>query len=277
GVDFFLADGPARHPQFAMLAADIRRLAAADAAQAFAPAEFRAFVDRLRSYFLTQDGKPRGEKFTGTIFKAGDCDTDDPSRRHRASAGQIAEPIANAIKAFRRDLNVIMSRGVWRIFAVTLHQYQRTLDAHALLDFSGVLERAIALLRDLDEFAESRMRLESRYQHVLVDEFQDTSRAQWELVRQLVRSWGEGFGAGDSALPPSIFIVGDRKQSIYAFRDADVAVVNEAAQFIQALRPDSQPRQAISVSFRSSPEILAFVNDVFDAIARESATERRDG
>src|SRR5581483_1951271 len=133
------------------------------------------------------------------------------------------------------------------------------------------------LLRDLDEFAESRMRLESRYQHVLVDEFQDTSRAQWELVLQLVRSWGEGFGAADAALAPSIFIVGDRKQSIYGFRDADVSVVDEAAAFIESLRPGTRPRQAISVSFRSSPEILAFVNAVFDAIAVESASARRDG
>ncbi len=283
GVDAFLADGPVHHPQFAMLAADIRRLVALKgcamdegAAHAFTAAEFRTFVDRLRAYFLTQDGKPRGDKFAGTAFKAADCDTDDAWRRHRASAAQIAEPIANAIKAFRRDLNVIMSRGVWRMFAVALHQYQRTLDAHALLDFSGVLERAVVLLRDLDEFAESRMRLESRYQHVLVDEFQDTSRAQWELVLQLVRTWGEGFGAGAGALGPSIFIVGDRKQSIYGFRDADVAVVDEAAQFIEQLRPESHPRQAIAVSFRSAPEILAFVNEVFDEIAREAATPRRD-
>jgi ATP-dependent helicase/nuclease subunit A len=287
GAETFLNDGPIRHPQFAMLAADIRLLAGlkacattddarADVVQAFRPAEFRNFIDRLRAYFLTQDGHPRGEKFTGTPFKGPDCDTDDAWRRHRASAAQIAEPIADAIKGFRRDLNVVMSRGVWRIFAVALQQYQRTLDAHALLDFSGVLERAVRLLKDLDEFAESRMRLEARYRHVLVDEFQDTSRAQWELVRQLVRSWGEGFGAADDAIRPSIFIVGDRKQSIYGFRDADVAVVDEAAQFIESLRPSSQPCQAITVSFRSAPEILAFVNDVFAEIATDAPQTRRD-
>jgi ATP-dependent helicase/nuclease subunit A len=239
-------------------------------------AAFRALVDRLRTYFLTQDGTPRGDRFTGTGFNAADCDSEDAWRRHRAAAAQLAPAIAEAIRAFRRDLNVVMSRGVWRIFAVALSQYQRTLDAHALLDFSGVLERAVKLLKDLDEFAESRLRLESRYRHVLVDEFQDTSRAQWELVRQLVRSWGEGFGASADAIGPSIFIVGDRKQSIYGFRDADVALVDEAAQFIQALRPDGRPRQAISVSFRSAPAILAFVNDVFSEIARDSAAERRD-
>jgi ATP-dependent helicase/nuclease subunit A len=160
-----------------------------------------------------------------------------------------------------------------------MQQYHQTLEAHALLDFSGVLERAVQLLKDMDEFAESRLRLEARHRHVLVDEFQDTSRAQWELVRQLVKSWGEGFGAADDAIPPSIFIVGDRKQSIYGFRDADVAMVDEAALFVDALRPDGSPRQAITVSFRSAPGILAFVNEVFAAIVdgeSASATARRD-
>jgi len=299
GLDAFLDDGPIRHPQFAMLADDIRalmvgaQLAAPESTRTAAvtvterpeqaralrrgrEALFRSFIDRLRAYFVTQDGKPRGDKFTGTPFRATDCCTDDAWRRHRATAAQTAEPVADAIKGFRRDLNAVMSRGVWRIFAVALHQYQRTLDAHALLDFSGVLERAVKLLKDLDEFAESRLRLEARYRHVLVDEFQDTSRAQWDLVLQLVRSWGEGFGAADDAIRPSIFIVGDRKQSIYGFRDADVSVVDEAAAFIEGLRPESQPRQAITVSFRAAPEILSFVNEVFDAIAREFPSTRRD-
>ena len=167
-----------------------------------------------------------------------------------------------------------MSRGVWRIFAVALQQYQRTLESRALLDFSGVLERAVSLLKDMDEFSQSRFRLEARYRHVLVDEFQDTSRAQWALVSHLVGSWSEGFGAAADGLPPSIFIVGDRKQSIYGFRDADVTVLDEAAAFIEGLRADADPRRAISVSFRAVPALLAFVNDLFGAI--EKVPERSD-
>ena len=302
GLEAFLNDGPIRHPQFAMLADDIRRLtesaalkggatpvvaqgpARLDVAPGFSPASreeqaaFRALVDRLRAYFLTQDGKPRGQHFSGTGFSSAQCDTDDAWRRHRASAAQIAPAVAETIRAFRRDLNAVMARGVWRIFAVVLHQYQRTLDGHALLDFSGVLERAVALLKQMDEFAESRLRLEARYRHVLVDEFQDTSRAQWDLVRQLVKSWGEGFGAAHDSIAPSIFIVGDRKQSIYGFRDADVSLADDAAAFIASLREGSGTRQAITVSFRAAPGILAFVNDVFDAIvAAEGRSSRRDG
>ena len=289
GLPFFLADGPCRHPNFAMLAEDLRALSGDPKRVAWQPTEpfqffqdrhdqaaFRNLVDRLRAYFLTQDGKPRGDRFAGTPFNAGDCDSPDAWKRHRATAAQIAPAIGEAIKAFRRDLNAVMSRGVWRIFAIALRQYQDALDAHAVLDFSGVLERAVQLLKEMDEFAESRLRLEARHRHVLVDEFQDTSRAQWELVRQLVKSWGEGFGAAADALPPSIFIVGDRKQSIYGFRDADLGIVDEAAGFIEALRPDSAPRQAITVSFRSDPAILAFVNEVFANIGAGSVGSRRD-
>jgi len=277
GLGAFLADGPTHHPQFAMLADDIRALC--DPAISIQPSAFRNLVDRLRAYFLTQDGKPRGDKFMGTGFNAEDCDSPDAWKRHRAAAALVAPAVHEAIRAFRRDLNVVMSRGVWRIFAVAIGQYQHTLESHALLDFSGVLERAVRLLKDLDEFAESRLRLEARHRHVLVDEFQDTSRAQWDLVRQLVKSWGEGFGVAAAAIPPSIFIVGDRKQSIYGFRDADVAMVDEAAGFIDGLRPDGSTRQAITVSFRSAPGILAFVNEVFSAIVSvetPAATTRRD-
>jgi len=283
GLDLFLNDGPICHPQFLMLAADIRQIASSQSPApspqppAQSPAQFRNFVDRLRTYFLKQDGDPRGRNFTGTGFNATDCRTDDAWKRHRQTAADIAPLVADAIRGFRRDLNVIMSRGVWRVFAIALHQYERTLDAHALMDFSGVLDRAVKLLKTLDEFAESRLRLEARHRHVLVDEFQDTSRAQWELVLQLIRSWGEGFGAAADAIAPSIFVVGDRKQSIYGFRDADVSVVDDAALFIESLRPEGNPRQAITVSFRSDPAILAFVNDVFTKIAGGVAVERPDG
>ena len=118
-----------------------------------------------------------------------------------------------------------------RVYQIALTEYHRTLDSHGVLDFSETLARALALLAQMDEFARSRYRLEGRYHHVLVDEFQDTSRAQWTLVALLIRSWGEGSGMAENApLVPSIFLVGDRKQSIYSFRDADVAVMEDAGE-----------------------------------------------
>ena len=131
-----------------------------------------------------------------------------------------------------------------------------------------MLDRALELLRRMDEFSQSRFRLEARYHHVLVDEFQDTSRAQWELVALLIQSWGEGTGVTAN---PSIFVVGDRKQSIYRFRDAESAVLQEAARHIQALRPAGNPRRSITKSFRSLPTLLAFVNELFAEMADEDS------
>jgi ATP-dependent helicase/nuclease subunit A len=277
GAAAFLNDGPLNEPAYAMLADDLRQLLAQPGARydrRDEQAAFRVLADRLRAYFVKSDGQPRTGTFSGTGFAAADCASDAAWKRHRGSAAGIAPAVADALRAFRRDLNVVLSRGVWRVFAIVLNEYQKTLEGHALLDFSGVLERAVKLLKDMDEFAQSRFRLEARYRHVLVDEFQDTSRAQWQLVAQLVRNWGEGFGAAADAIQPSIFIVGDRKQSIYGFRDADVSVLDDAAAFVAGLRDRDDPRRAISVSFRSAPAILAFVNDVFGAI--DKAPDRAD-
>jgi ATP-dependent exoDNAse (exonuclease V) beta subunit len=127
----------------------------------------------------------------------------------------------------------------------------------------------------MEEFARSRYRLESRYHHVLVDEFQDTSRAQWDLISLLTASWGEGAGlAHTGALQPSIFIVGDRKQSIYAFRDAEVSIMREAARHLELLRPDRDVRRSISRSFRAAPSLLSFVNDLCHDLDKVPA--RRD-
>ena len=154
-----------------------------------------------------------------------------------------------------------------------------------MLDFADLLLRALDLLRQMEEFAQSRYRLESRYHHVLVDEFQDTSRAQWELVSLLVQSWGEGAGLASSGpLPPSIFIVGDRKQSIYAFRDADVSILEDARRYIEAL---ASRRRRAPLDFAKLPigsALLAFVNDVCArhaevraVAATRSATTKRIG
>src|SRR5262245_12277971 len=280
GLRQFLQDGPLGHPQFAMLADDLRSLAttaAGDYGSRDEQAAFRILADRVRGYFLTLDGAPRKAKgFGQSEFKRDHCGSELGWKRHREGIEAIAPSIEQAVRAFRRDLNVIVSRGVWRLFQIALTQYRQTLTSHAALDFAEVLARAVGLLRQMEEFSQSRYKLESRYQHVLVDEFQDTNRAQWELMSLLVRSWGEGFGAATEALQPTIFLVGDRKQSIYGFRDAEAAMLQEAADFVAGLRPDGQPRQAIAVSFRAVPELLTFVNELFDQIAQSTDAQRRD-
>jgi ATP-dependent helicase/nuclease subunit A len=267
-LDRFLETGPLE-PAFQLLKNQLYRLQRAiDAGDgAIDPAAVQAAYARAREHFLTQDGEPRTRLgYTKPqFFSAADWQT------HRDLVVGHAPAVRDAYHRLRRDLNVLVSRGVRRMYAIAETEYQRTLRSHAVLDFSEVLLRALDLLRQMEEFAQSRYRLEARYHHVLVDEFQDTSRAQWELVSLLVQSWGEGAGLSHSGpLQPSIFIVGDRKQSIYGFRDADVSVLDEAGRYLETLRPDRDVRRSISRSFRAVPALLAFVNDVCDEMPQSA-------
>jgi ATP-dependent exoDNAse (exonuclease V) beta subunit len=259
GLARFLASGPPE-PAFLLLSRDLRRVAdSVEKNISLDPAIVQATYSRARDYFLTQDGEPRKQ----CPFKKAQFISETAWAAHRDLVVGHAAAIKDASTRYKRDLNVLVSRGILRMYRIAETEYRRTLDAHAVLDFADLLLRALELLRQMEEFAQSRYRLESRYHHVLVDEFQDTSRAQWELVSLLVQSWGEGAGLTSSGpLPPSIFIVGDRKQSIYAFRDADVSILEDACRYIEALRPGGDARRAISRSFRSVPALLAFVNDV---------------
>lgn len=257
GLDGFLLTGPA-HPDFALLAEDLETLVASDVPVN----QVQVLLERVRAHLLTRKGEPRKK----LDYRIDEFRSRADYDRHKAAVLALGPYAVDALKGYQADLNLVLARGVRRLLAMALDEYRRTLQKENVLDFSEVLLRTLELLRQMDEFSRSRFRLESRYQHVLVDEFQDTSRAQWELVELLVRAWGEGEGLAGRDLPPSIFIVGDRKQSIYGFRDAEVSVLEAASRYIDALRPIAGVRQAITRSFRSVPQLLAFVNDVFGLV-----------
>ncbi len=275
GLERFLATGPVRHPRYRLFAADVKKavgaiveLASAKGTagtrQAGEASRIRLLVDGIDDYFFTKNGTPRKK---WTAYKADDGQDSRTLKTHRAAATQLAEQLGADLRAFRRDLNAVLTRGVWKLFRIARDEYRKVLDEHAVVDFPDALERALALLSQRGEFTRSRYLLESRYHHLLVDEFQDTSDAQWQLVWHLVQSWREGVGMEqDQPLPPTIFVVGDRKQSIYGFRDADARVLARAAVQIRQLRGDRDVSRAIRQSFRAVPPLLSFTNDLCTAL-----------
>jgi ATP-dependent helicase/nuclease subunit A len=260
-------DGPAGAAEFCWLAEDLGRL---DEIAEAGPARVQLLRRRIERYFLTQAGKPRQR--LSRPYSTADFASADARKRHEQALGSVSAALLDALEALDADLNVLLARGLQRVLAIAISAYDALLEEHALLDFAGMLDRSVALLERQEEFARSRLKLQARYHHLLIDEFQDTSRRQWRLIDQLIDAWAEGEGPADA--PTSVFIVGDRKQSIYRFRHAEVTLLDDAIRRVGALR--GRPvRQAITTSFRAVPELLAFVNVLSDAMQNESVLEDR--
>lgn len=131
--------------------------------------------------------------------------------------------------------------------------YDRAKREAAALDFEDLQLRTRALLRSPD----IRRRVRARYRHFLVDEFQDTNHLQREIL--------DALGATEAAPGRTFFFVGDRKQSIYAFRGAEVEVFEEV---IEAVTRQGGEHLRLDVNFRSDPRLVAFFNAFFSRVMR---------
>ena len=122
------------------------------------------------------------------------------------------------------------------------------------VDFTQIAHGALAALGTPDEPTDLLLSMDARVRHLLVDEFQDTSNSQWELLERLTAGWEAGDGR-------TVFVVGDPMQSIYRFRDAQVGL------FLHARRAglpgvEVEPL-TLSTNFRSQAKIVEWVNQVF--------------
>ena len=207
----------------------------------------------------------------------------------RGFPGELKEDyvaVAGRVKAFRsRWLDFLNERAfdpVWRLFRAVEAEYQRLKEDRGVMDFDDLTLAATRLLSDLGEFSASRFRLEARYHHLLLDEFHDTSDHQWDLLRAVIAPWAAGMGLAAEEVQrvtrgqlsrPTIFVVGDHKQSIYRFRAARVEILQRAESEIRSLgAPDdaASPRVVLRWNFRSHHLLRRFVNRASHRIAEGS-------
>jgi len=123
------------------------------------------------------------------------------------------------------------------------------------VDFTEIARAARRALGKPEEPSDLLYSLDYRFQHLLVDEFQDTSRSQFELVKALTEQWS----AGDDH---TLFLVGDPMQSIYRFREADVSLFLQCWQD-QAIGGVPLTPLKLQTNFRTTPEILDWVQTHF--------------
>ncbi|MWB76920.1 double-strand break repair helicase AddA [Pseudooceanicola sp. 216_PA32_1] len=183
-------------------------------------------------------------------------------------AVEQARPLRLALSAVER------SRALHDFAAIFLPAYVQAKQQRGWLDFDDLILRTRDLLADPAVAAWVLYRLDGGIDHILVDEAQDTSPVQWEVVDRLARE----FTAGEGAQPGrsrTIFVVGDRKQSIYSFQGADPAGFDRMRdEFRDRLAALSDPLQVLELaySFRSAPAILSLVDTVFEGRAAAGFT-----
>ncbi|SMX24999.1 double-strand break repair helicase AddA [Boseongicola aestuarii] len=141
--------------------------------------------------------------------------------------------------------------------------YTAAKTARGVLDFDDLITKARDLLTD-EGLAWVLYRLDGGIDHILVDEAQDTSPTQWQVIKALSAE----ITAGEGARPDrsrTIFAVGDKKQSIYSFQGADARRFDTtAAEFATKLKDAGKlVREELVYSFRSSPAILSAVDHTF--------------
>ncbi|MDW8340045.1 MAG: double-strand break repair helicase AddA [Geminicoccaceae bacterium] len=175
----------------------------------------------------------------------------------------------------RCQLLFAKTEAMLRLAFAVLDRYEELKAHRAALDFDDLIEYARRLLCDREQRAWVLYQLDARIDHVLVDEAQDTSPAQWAIVEALTEEFFAGEGARPG--PRTLFVVGDEKQSIYRFQGADLqnfrAVRKRIAQRAARARAPIETRR-LERSFRSVPAILDLVDRVFaDEDLRKGVSE----
>jgi len=178
----------------------------------------------------------------------------DALKRLKAVRDNEAKRLA-ALAIIEDEQTAALAAAICAEAAVTAAAWAEAKQAAASLDFDDLQVLARDLLRDRPEI---RKRVQARYKHVLVDEFQDTNALQKEIVWYVA---GGDVTAGREPYPGKLFVVGDAKQSIYLFRGADVTVFNAThGEFDEAA---TCGLVGLDTSRRSTPGIVNFHNQLF--------------
>jgi ATP-dependent helicase/nuclease subunit A len=210
---------------------------------------------QLTPLLFTQAGEPRSFK---------------PTKKQAAEAFLLTrDALFDGLQAVR---DTLAEQRAYRLNEAVLHcgvafleRYQALKQQKQQMDFSDLEWQLCRLLQQSEHAETMQYKLDSRYRHVLLDEFQDTNPLQW----QILRAWFDAAVAVESQ--PTVFVVGDPKQSIYRFRRADARLFGVAREYLKEhfaaetlgnsiTRRNSQPVvDAVNAVFREQPHGFEFI------------------
>ncbi|MEW6326143.1 MAG: UvrD-helicase domain-containing protein [Thermodesulfobacteriota bacterium] len=209
---------------------------------------------------LTKDGKPRKQ------FRITDGFCKNFGGTHWAECiKNLPERVVAQLRLLRElplpdtpltDLDALFD--LILMVGKTMQAYDALCRRRRVMDYVELELAALRALGSEDAPADLQLLLDRKIRHILVDEFQDTSRNQWNLLQYLCAGWQQGDGR-------TVFIVGDPKQSIYGFRKAEVSIFMEAKQGIPIPGQGHLKLTPVNLTtnFRSCAKLIDFTNEVF--------------
>ncbi|MBL8524581.1 MAG: UvrD-helicase domain-containing protein [Betaproteobacteria bacterium] len=227
----------------------------------------------LADLFLTQSGSWRKRK--GLNKNIGFPTSNDKEEKavfdaakarmgellERLEAAPQSEALARAWDNLRRLPPARYSEQQWAVLGAIVRLLPQAtgllwtvFGSHGQCDFTEIAQSASRALGPDEAPSDLALALDYRIRHLLVDEFQDTSFAQFELLQKLTRGWMPDDGR-------TLLVVGDPMQSIYRFREAEVGLFLRAMQ--HGIGDVSLQPLKLAVNFRSVPGVVNWVNDTF--------------
>jgi ATP-dependent helicase/nuclease subunit A len=163
---------------------------------------------------------------------------------------------------------------ILELYLRCLQRYGAKKREKQLLDFDDLELLAYEALIKNPEWQNILYSFDEHTDHILVDEFQDTSSLQWKIIDKLTEEWRSGIGSKrESGKIPTIFLVGDEKQSIYLFRGANVSVFQEAKEKLSEWLGKEYHFEEVKENYRSLPAVTRFVNSLFERLMCPSLSE----
>lgn len=220
-----------------------------------------------RKAFTVNEGFPSSSRARGENEK---LQFADMKRRMKALTDELREH-----NGLRESLAGLMgapphrySDAEWQVLDALLEvlrvaaaQLELVFDRRGQADFASLSQAALTALGEPDAPTDLTLALDYRITHILVDEFQDTSVNQYQLLNRLTSGWQPGDGH-------TLFVVGDPMQSIYRFREAEVGLFLAAKQ--HGIGNVYMEPLSLTVNFRSQRGIVDWLNRSFPAILAKS-------
>jgi ATP-dependent helicase/nuclease subunit A len=230
-----------------------------------------AQADEYLSVFLTDDKSPRAAVLTKAFIR----DNPSISRLFEAEVLRLAPLIEKRRAVVTRD----RTEALLHIATAAAANYRREKEERGLLDYDDLIDKTLAMLNKVSA-GWVHYKLDRGVDHVLIDEAQDTSPRQWDIVERIISEFAAGEGARDGTLR-TVFAVGDEKQSIFSFQGAAPREFAERRQrFGSRFKAAGLDFESISFtySFRSGAGVLRAVESVFQSPdVYRSVTTDRDG